>query len=212
MKNISLFISIIRALVRQCKIELSDNLAYNAIMNNISDSKLRLLYLRQMLWDETSAETGLSMNDILARLKRRGIICDKKSVYDDIRALKGFGLGIKTGHGKNADYRLVGRRPIPASALQFDRGEPRVHIPPSGRINVVAVLVKQGQIGRFLKETAGYNSQKTSARTVRLEILEENKFGLFLFLLRYRADAKLIAPAHWKTEFKDFLWEVLREY
>lgn len=71
--------------------------------------KLKLLYLAEWLWRDTDEEHGLTAAELLRRLEGAGIAAERKSVYDDIRALTEFGMDIVTGHGRQGGYRLVHR-------------------------------------------------------------------------------------------------------
>ncbi len=71
--------------------------------------KLKLLYLADCLRRDTDEEHGLTTTEILARLARVGIDAERKSVYDDIRALTDYGMDIITARGRQGGYRLVHR-------------------------------------------------------------------------------------------------------
>ena len=59
---------------------------------NTGRQKLKLLYLMRMLVDETDADQGLTMQQILEKLAEQGISAERKSIYRDIEALREFGL------------------------------------------------------------------------------------------------------------------------
>lgn len=71
-------------------IEKATVMAYN------SKAKLKVLYLWKILQEETDAEHGLSMTQILERLASYGISAERKSIYDDIKTLRDFDIDIKT--------------------------------------------------------------------------------------------------------------------
>ncbi len=71
--------------------------------------KLKLLYLAKMLEEETDAEAGLTMTQILDRLAQNGIKAERKSVYRDIESLREFGLDIQTFQRAPLEYALVTR-------------------------------------------------------------------------------------------------------
>ena len=75
----------------------------------VNRQKLKLLYLMQMLLEETDAQQGLSMPDILARLSENGIGAERKSVYRDIESLRAFGLDIRTYHRAPVEYAIGSR-------------------------------------------------------------------------------------------------------
>ena len=53
----------------------------------VNRQKLKLLYLMRLLEEETDAEQGLTMPQILERLEDLGITAERKSIYRDIEAL-----------------------------------------------------------------------------------------------------------------------------
>lgn len=71
--------------------------------------KLKMLYLMQMLIEETDAEKGLTMVDILGRLEDQGITAERKSIYRDIEALREFGLDVRTYQRAPVEYAVEHR-------------------------------------------------------------------------------------------------------
>ena len=53
-------------------------------------SKLKLLSIQRMLEEETDAEHGLSMTEIIRRLAEEGIAAERKSIYRDLEILRGI--------------------------------------------------------------------------------------------------------------------------
>lgn len=78
-------------------------MAYN------SKAKIKILYLKQMLEKETDAEHGLSMTEILERLAEEGVSAERKSIYDDIKALREFGMDIQTYQRNPMEYAIEQR-------------------------------------------------------------------------------------------------------
>lgn len=74
------------------------------------NQKLRILYTKQLLEEQTDSEHGLSVSDINEALERLGVSADRKTVYDDLMRLEEYGMDIvRTGGGRSTDYRLVSR-------------------------------------------------------------------------------------------------------
>ena len=59
------------------------------------NQKLKLLYLMQMLYDETDETHGLSTPELIEGLAERGIAAERKAIYRDLEALRAFGLDIR---------------------------------------------------------------------------------------------------------------------
>lgn len=69
-------------------------------MPNQFDSKLKMLYILDILKENTDAEHRIFAPEIIEKLKARGITAERKSIYRDIDTLKTFGFDIlndKTG-------------------------------------------------------------------------------------------------------------------
>lgn len=72
-----------------------------------SKQKLKLLYVYRMLMEETDAEHGLSMTQILSKLAQAGIDAERKSIYHDLEALRKFGVDITTIPHCPVEYTVV---------------------------------------------------------------------------------------------------------
>ncbi len=78
-------------------------MAYN------SKAKLKLLYLKQILEEETDAEHGLTMSEIIGRLADVGISAERKGIYRDIEILREFGVDIHTYQRNPVEYAIERR-------------------------------------------------------------------------------------------------------
>ncbi|MBR2562008.1 MAG: WYL domain-containing protein [Eubacterium sp.] len=76
----------------------------------VQDTKLRLLFIWQILSEETDEDHLLSASDLLDLLYRRhDVKADRRSVYSDIDTLKEFGVDIVTVKGNDHGYYIAGR-------------------------------------------------------------------------------------------------------
>ena len=80
---------------------------YSVTYNN--KAKLKTLYVKQILEEETDAEHGLSMRQIIDRLGQLGIKAERKSIYRDIEILMEFGCDIRTYQRNPVEYAIVRR-------------------------------------------------------------------------------------------------------
>ena len=78
-------------------------------MAKASEQKLKILYLLDILEKYTDEQHPVSMNEILRRLKLRGIQAERKSIYDDIAVLNAYGLQVKNRRGAQGGYYLCSR-------------------------------------------------------------------------------------------------------
>ena len=80
-------------------------------MAHTSEQKLKVLYLYDILNEYSDENNVISMSDIIAHLKNRGINAERKSIYDDISLLNDvYGCKIEYRHGKHGGYRLIDRK------------------------------------------------------------------------------------------------------
>lgn len=72
--------------------------------------KLKPLYIMNYLLQNSDEDHQVSMSQLIEHLAAHGIPSERKSVYDDIEALRVFGLDIvQGGSGKNAGYYIANR-------------------------------------------------------------------------------------------------------
>lgn len=78
-------------------------------MGKTKFQKLKILYIMQMLMENTDEEHAISTADIIKGLKAQGIEAERKSVYDDIEMLKLFGLDILSRRSEPKGYYIASR-------------------------------------------------------------------------------------------------------
>ena len=82
------------------------------------NQKLKLLYLAQILQDETDENHPLTVQELIARLASIGITAERKSIYDDIAALQRFGLDIVVARRQSNAY-CIGERSFQLPELKL---------------------------------------------------------------------------------------------
>ena len=78
-------------------------------MSKSPNQKLKLLYLLKILMEKTDAEHTLTVPEMIKELKKYNINAERKSIYDDIEALKTFGVDILCRKSKTYDYYIASR-------------------------------------------------------------------------------------------------------
>jgi predicted DNA-binding transcriptional regulator YafY len=63
----------------------------------------------KMLLEKTDEENTMTIIDMIAELERYGITAERKSIYDDIEALRHYGIDIATRKSKTTDYFVASR-------------------------------------------------------------------------------------------------------
>jgi predicted DNA-binding transcriptional regulator YafY len=75
----------------------------------IDKTRLRLLYLMRILQEETDEAHPLSIPQIIGMLKGYGIHADRRAIYNDLEALRTYGLDIIYQKGKHHNYYIGNR-------------------------------------------------------------------------------------------------------
>ena len=78
-------------------------------MSKTPNQKTKLLHLARMLLRQTDEEHPLAVAQIIEALARQDIKAERKSVYDDMEALRLFGLDVQCRKGKSPGW-FVGDR------------------------------------------------------------------------------------------------------
>lgn len=76
-------------------------------MTNNPKAKLKTLYVMRILQNETDAEHGLTLRQIIERLNDYGIEAERKGLYNDIQVLREFGFDIQTFQRNPVQYAIV---------------------------------------------------------------------------------------------------------
>ena len=79
-------------------------------MPNVSEKKLKLLYLAQMLLEKTDEGHAVTLPQMLEELESHGLHAERKSLYDDLETLRHFGFPIETRKTRTFEYYLGERR------------------------------------------------------------------------------------------------------
>lgn len=87
-------------------------------MAKSSNQKLKLLYLVRFLMQFSDEEHPVSTAQIIEELAKNNISAERKSIYDDIEALRLFGLDIIQVKGKNGGY-YIGERDFEIPELKL---------------------------------------------------------------------------------------------
>lgn len=78
-------------------------------MPKSSNQKLKLLYLYKILQEKTDENHTMTVPQIIEELARYGIAAERKSIYDDLEALRYFGLDIASVKTKRTGYFIASR-------------------------------------------------------------------------------------------------------
>ena len=76
-------------------------------MAKSSNQKLKLLYLSEILRRRTDEEHGLTVQQLIDALAEYGVSAERKSIYDDLEALRVFGYDIMSSQSRSHSYFLA---------------------------------------------------------------------------------------------------------
>ena len=78
-------------------------------MARAAGQKLKLLYLKDYLEQNSDEAHPVPMPELLQMLERHGVRAERKSVYDDLELLREFGMDILRRPGRGGGYYLASR-------------------------------------------------------------------------------------------------------
>lgn len=87
-------------------------------MAKSANQKLKLLYLMRYLLERSDEKHPLSVAEMIAELARRDIAAERKSVYDDLEALRVFGLDVVRVKSRTTGY-YIGQRDFELPELKL---------------------------------------------------------------------------------------------
>lgn len=75
------------------------------------NQKLKIMYLMEILLEETDEDHDLTLNEIVEKLKAYNVTAERKSLYSDIENLRTYGLDIiGMQYGKTYHYKVASRQ------------------------------------------------------------------------------------------------------
>ena len=90
-------------------------------MPKSDNQKLKLLYIRDYLERNSDEHHPVGAQELIDMLSRKGIACERKSIYSDIRALQDFGIDILNRRGRDGGYYIASRNfELPELKLLID--------------------------------------------------------------------------------------------
>ena len=88
-------------------------------MAKSTNQKMKLLYLMQIMLEQTDDEHGLRLEEIIGLLNQYGIEAERKSLYSDFEALRVFGIDIHKEQDGRAVYYHVGNRNLEVAEIRL---------------------------------------------------------------------------------------------
>lgn len=79
------------------------------MMSKNPKQKQKLLYILKLLYEKTDQDHGVTLQQIIDYLEDNEIKAERKSIYDDIRTLKDFGVDILSTKSRTVEYFIADR-------------------------------------------------------------------------------------------------------
>jgi len=73
------------------------------------NQKQKILYLMQILNEQTDENHMLTVNELISKLAKLDIKAERKTIYDDIETLRLYGLDIVMSKSKSYGYYIASR-------------------------------------------------------------------------------------------------------
>lgn len=122
-------------------------------------TKLKLLYIKQYLEKYSDEDNLVKADELIEMLADKGIVCERKSIYADISALKSYGVDIST---EKRGYRVLAR--------DFELPELRLLMDAVQAANFISAKKSKELIGKI-----GTLCSKNQAATLEKQVYIENR-------------------------------------
>lgn len=197
-------------------------------MAKSNNQKAKILFLEQML-HETGENRTVSMQEILDRLSEKGITAERKSVYDDMEALRFFGLDVRFRRGRPGGYYLAGQIAPeiqvketaaaevtaafePEEKKEITVGKPFVRGVSSvdKKMKLVCLSEKEEEVKEYFGDAAEYTDREDGTILVAAPLLGDVQF--YGWLTAMGSSVKLMKPKKAVQTYREYLKSLAREY
>jgi len=162
--------------------------------------KLKLCYLIKILSENTDANNGMTMQEILDALEAEGITAERKSIYSDISLLVDFDYDIISEKiGKSYVYKMVSREfELPELKLLVDAVQS-------------SKFITERKSNKLIRKIEGLTS-KYEAKSLHRHVYVANRIKTTNESVYYNVDYIQTAIANnSKISFKYFQWNSSKE-
>lgn len=168
-------------------------------MAKSTNQKLKLLYLLKMLNEKTDENNTMTINDMIAELDLYGITAERKSIYDDLEALRYYGLDIGIRKTKTTDYYVASRVfELPELKLLVDAVQ-------------CSKFVTHKKSNELIKKIESLASRK-QAQSLQRQVFVTNRVKTINESIYYNVDSLHLAIAqNKKVTFKYFDYDIRKE-
>lgn len=138
-------------------------------------SKIKLLKIWEILKQESDEDHPLSTGELLARLEKNGVVCDRKTLYQDIAALNSFGYEVicKRGQHSNSYYVVDRSFDVPELRVLIDAVQAASFITERKTAELIAKIAALGGSNRaeiMKRNIVEFNTTKHSNESIYYSI------------------------------------------
>ncbi|MDD3137741.1 MAG: WYL domain-containing protein [Lachnospiraceae bacterium] len=166
-------------------------------MSKSYNQKMKILNIMKILLEKTDENHVITMPEIILELENIGIKAERKSIYDDMEALRLFGLDIINRKGHPAGYYIASR--------QFGMFD--------GHTTDVDILLENRFVGvvidRFGKDVT-IRKHDEEHFVAKVKVVVSNQF--YGWLTGLGVGVKLIAPDSVVNENRIYLENLIKQY
>lgn len=182
------------------------------------NQKAKILFLEQMLRD-TGEEHIVTMQQILAKLMEYGIPAERKSIYDDIEALRSFGMDIRFRRGRPGGYYLFKEQipsersektVLPEEKSQEYKFEKPMSQSKKKQMKLVCAPETEKQIQSFFGTDAKYKQKESGDILVTTYYMNDPQF--FGWLTSMGTRVRIFKPKKLVQAYRDYLKMLIKEY
>lgn len=192
-------------------------------MAKSNNQKAKILFLEQML-RETGENRTVSMQEILDQLSEKGITAERKSVYDDMEALRIFGMDVRFRRGRPGGYYLAGQK-APEHSMKKETVSDTTMEPvkevngvtfiresslSEKKMKLICLTEKQEEVKSFFGDAAEYTAREDDTILVSTPLLSDPQF--YGWLTAMGGSVKIAKPKRAGQAYREYLKTLAREY
>ncbi len=173
-------------------------------------NKQKLLYVAKILYEETDEDHPMTGDQIVERLKEWDIVCERKSVYNDLTTLSVFGMDII--RGRRGAYLATRGFELPELKLLVDAVQSSKFITEKKSNELIArlgMLTSRYEAKKLTSQVSVHNRVKSMNESIYYNIhaiyegIRENKQIAFLYytwntqkelVLRKNGETYIVSP------------------
>lgn len=191
-------------------------------MPKSNNQKLKILYLMDALKEGSAKGTTVSMQEILKMLESHSISAERKSIYDDMEALRLYGLDVRYQRANPSGYYLAGLWEEEPKETK-DGGDESVvpeaqgsTEPDKGRredwkkVKLLCKKDKKDQVMEYFRNQAECRQKENGSFLITGKTCVDDQFYGWLASMGTRV--KLLKPGKEAASYRDYLKAIVKEY